>query len=46
MGGQLDLQIIKDVFKKPIGPAVGFASQFVIMPLVSFYYLTIRFWFF
>jgi len=36
MGGQLDLQIIKDVFKKPIGPAVGFASQFVIMPLLSF----------
>lgn len=35
MGGQLDMQIIKDVFKKPIGPAVGFFSQFVCMPLVS-----------
>lgn len=36
MGGQLDLQIIRDVFKRPVGPAVGFASQFVIMPLLSF----------
>lgn len=34
MGGQLDLQIIRQVFKRPIGPAVGFASQFIIMPLV------------
>ena len=35
MGGQLDLQIIKEVFKKPIGPVVGAVSQFLLMPLVS-----------
>jgi hypothetical protein len=38
MGGQLDLQIIKEVFKKPIGPLVGFVSQFVLMPLVYLKY--------
>jgi len=36
MGAQLDLEIIKEVFKKPIGPFVGFVSQFVFMPLFSF----------
>ena len=35
MGGQLDLQVIKEVFKKPIGPVVGLISQFLFMPLVS-----------
>lgn len=35
MGGQLDLEVIKAVFKRPIGPVVGFVSQFVLMPLVS-----------
>ncbi len=35
MGGQLDLDVIKAVFKKPIGPAVGFCSQFLLMPLVK-----------
>ncbi len=34
MGGQLDLHIIKEVFKRPVGPVVGFISQFVLMPLV------------
>ena len=34
MGGQLDLNVIKAVFKKPVGPAVGFCSQFLLMPLV------------
>ena len=36
MGAQLDLAIIKEVFKKPIGPFVGFVSQFLFMPLFSF----------
>ena len=36
MGSQLDLDVIKEVFKEPIGPAVGFASQFLIMPVFSF----------
>ena len=35
MGGQLDLKVVREVFRRPVGPAVGFASQFVIMPLVS-----------
>ena len=35
LGSQLDLEIIKEVLKKPIGPAVGFASQFIVMPMVS-----------
>ena len=37
MGAQLDIQIIKAVFKKPIGPFVGFVSQFGFMPLFSFF---------
>uniref|UniRef100_A0A0K2TMC3 Uncharacterized protein n=1 Tax=Lepeophtheirus salmonis TaxID=72036 RepID=A0A0K2TMC3_LEPSM len=36
MGGQLDVVIIKEVFRKPIGPAVGFFCQFVFMPLLSY----------
>eukprot|EP00095_Tigriopus_kingsejongensis_P009983 maker-scaffold17_size721972-snap-gene-6.25 protein:Tk09983 transcript:maker-scaffold17_size721972-snap-gene-6.25-mRNA-1 annotation:"hypothetical protein DAPPUDRAFT_309863" len=36
MGGQLDLEIIKEVFKKPVGPIVGFVSQFILMPLFAF----------
>ena len=36
MGGQLDLQVIKEVFKKPIGPVVGLVSQFLFMPLLSY----------
>ena len=36
MGAQLDLDIIVKVFKKPVGPLVGFASQFLFMPLFSF----------
>jgi sodium/bile acid cotransporter 3/5 len=35
MGCQLDLNAIKEVLKKPIGPAVGFVCQFCFMPLVS-----------
>lgn len=37
MGAQLDIEIIKDVFKKPIGPLVGFLSQFGFMPLFSYF---------
>ncbi|CAG0897276.1 unnamed protein product [Darwinula stevensoni] len=35
MGCQLDLNVIKETLKRPIGPAVGFFSQFTVMPLVS-----------
>ena len=37
MGAQLDIEIIKTVFKKPIGPTVGIISQFGFMPLFSFF---------
>jgi sodium/bile acid cotransporter 3/5 len=36
MGAQLEIDIIVEVFKKPIGPMVGFVSQFLFMPLFSF----------
>ncbi|KAK8733163.1 hypothetical protein OTU49_006497, partial [Cherax quadricarinatus] len=36
MGAQLDLQIIKDVLRRPLGPVCGFISQFAFMPLVTF----------
>ena len=36
MGAQLDIEIIKEVFKKPVGPIVGIVSQFGFMPLFSF----------
>jgi len=36
MGAQLDLEVVKEVFKKPIGPGVGFVSQFGLMPGFSF----------
>lgn len=35
MGCALDLAIIKKCITKPIGPIVGFFSQFAFMPLVS-----------
>ena len=37
-GCLIDLKIIWKVIKRPIGPAVGFLSQFVIMPLVRYVY--------
>ena len=36
MGCALDLNVVKDVIKRPIGPAIGFLCQFVLMPLISF----------
>lgn len=34
MGAQLDIHIIRDVLRRPLGPACGFISQFAVMPLV------------
>lgn len=34
-GAALDLGKLKGIVKRPIGPAIGFIGQFVIMPLVS-----------
>ncbi|GAB6019543.1 hypothetical protein CHUAL_001117 [Chamberlinius hualienensis] len=36
MGCTLDLEIVKNTLKKPIGPAVGVASQYIFMPLIAF----------
>ena len=35
MGCAIDLNECKKLIKKPIAPAIGFACQFIIMPLVS-----------
>lgn len=35
MGIEIDLGVVKSVLKRPIGPAIGFVSQFVFMPLAA-----------
>lgn len=35
MGATLDLEIVKGIIKKPVGPAVGVFCQYVLMPAVS-----------
>lgn len=39
MGCTLDLGIVKETLKKPIGPAIGFCCQYIFMPLVILYQL-------
>merc|ERR1712183_14127 len=36
MGCALDLEVMKKVLKRPIGPLIGFISQFLFMPICSF----------
>ncbi|XP_054720272.1 ileal sodium/bile acid cotransporter-like [Uloborus diversus] len=36
MGCALDITVVKNVLKRPVGPAVGLVCQFVVMPLVSY----------
>ncbi|RWS13151.1 sodium/bile acid cotransporter-like protein [Dinothrombium tinctorium] len=36
MGCQLDLGVVKQALLRPIGPVVGFLSQFIVMPLASY----------
>eukprot|EP00095_Tigriopus_kingsejongensis_P012735 snap_masked-scaffold43_size480169-processed-gene-3.6 protein:Tk12735 transcript:snap_masked-scaffold43_size480169-processed-gene-3.6-mRNA-1 annotation:"hypothetical protein DAPPUDRAFT_248773" len=36
MGIELDLKIVKQVLKRPIGPTIGFVSQFIFMPLAAY----------
>ncbi|XP_047468766.1 sodium/bile acid cotransporter-like [Penaeus chinensis] len=36
MGAQLDLDIIRGVLRRPLGPACGFVSQFLCMPTLTF----------
>lgn len=40
MGATLDLEVIKMIVKKPIGPMVGIVCQYLFMPLVSVHLLT------
>ncbi|XP_013416883.1 ileal sodium/bile acid cotransporter [Lingula anatina] len=35
-GLMLDLEVVKEIFKKPIAPIVGFACQYIGMPLIAF----------
>ena len=34
MGATIDLTVIKKIVKRPIGPLIGVACQYIIMPLV------------
>jgi sodium/bile acid cotransporter 3/5 len=36
MGCALDLEVIGGALKRPVGPAIGFACQFVLMPLTAY----------
>ena len=35
MGATLELEVVKNIVKKPVGPLVGICCQYVAMPLVS-----------
>ena len=35
MGATIDLSVIKQIAKRPIGPLIGILCQYVVMPLVS-----------
>jgi len=36
IGCALDLKVVKDTLKKPIGPMIGFICQYIFMPLIAF----------
>ncbi|CAJ0947147.1 unnamed protein product, partial [Mesorhabditis belari] len=36
MGCELDLSVVTEVLKRPIGPAIGFFTQFIVMPLLAY----------
>ncbi|XP_058977929.1 ileal sodium/bile acid cotransporter [Musca domestica] len=35
-GAALDMSVLKGLIVKPVGPSIGFVSQFVLMPLISY----------
>ena len=35
MGCKIDLDVVKEVLRRPIAPTIGFCCQFIVMPLVS-----------
>ena len=36
MGCAMDLEVVKQTLKKPVGPLIGFICQYLIMPLLSY----------
>ena len=36
MGCALDLKVLREVLRRPIGPLIGFTAQFIFMPICSF----------
>lgn len=36
MGCAMDLKVVKQTLKKPIGPMIGFICQYIFMPLIAF----------
>lgn len=34
MGCKIDLDVVKEVLRRPIAPSIGFCCQFIVMPLV------------
>ena len=36
MGCAIDLDVIRESIRRPVGPTIGFVCQFVVMPLISF----------
>ncbi|KAI1297192.1 P3 protein [Halotydeus destructor] len=37
MGCAMDVKVIKSVLKRPVAPAIGFASQYLFMPVISYF---------
>ena len=35
MGCKIDLDVVKEVLRRPVAPTIGFCCQFIVMPLVS-----------
>lgn len=35
-GAALDMKIVKSILLRPIGPAIGFCGQFLLMPLIAY----------
>ena len=35
MGIEIDLSVVRSVLRRPIGPVIGFVSQFIFMPLAA-----------
>jgi len=36
MGCAMDLQVVRETLRRPIGPAIGFVCQFLVMPVLAY----------